>query len=244
VTSIFFVSIGISFLVGLIFIITSWHSNEVPFGDVAGSLDSFSLLSISILASFCFSFALLGFLQEIYSIGGLKEAISQELQHGSLSLRVASWILGIEALLHVCRLIETEDFNIWGDNDRLICEEVQGLPERIPFRAFEKMICIQYLIYIGSISALWVFSYLGIANSPTKLLSWAFFFIADDWVIVSDYAKVFKGRMLLKHRLRLTLFKLLYGLFALEAIPIVLLMLYYTYRLDNIYSFAQVDRCA
>ncbi|CAK8716062.1 hypothetical protein KKHLCK_05180 [Candidatus Electrothrix laxa] len=231
-------------------LLTRWHSREgfSPF-DCGDSLETLSPLLVVLLAAFSFSFALLSFFHEIYS--GREELIENELRSGLLGLRCATLIFAIKSILSACRFIESKEFSAGRFNyKRLRCPEVVPLSERITSQVFSRMVCTQYIFYTGSISTLWYFFYLGISNDSIALLHWSFFFIADDWVIMSEYAEVFKGRILGCHSYKITLFNILisffmfsivYGVWGFWAILILALMLYYTCYIYSKLSDMQID---
>ena len=41
------------------------------------------------------------------------------------------------------------------------------------------------------------------------LLNWAIFFIIDDWILITDYSKIIKGRILKKHKFRIYSFNII-----------------------------------
>ncbi len=57
---------------------------------------------------------------------------------------------------------------------------------------------------------LWVLTILPLPREPilVALLSWALFFIFDDWIIITGYARSLKGRIFPSHAARVHLFNL------------------------------------
>lgn len=166
---------------------------EFSFEKFRDWLRFFSLLSVASLGTFSLSFSSMTLLQEFCN-SDFTTVISRELQNGILSLRVASWLISTKALFAILRYTGCGSF---------INDDLSSNAE-----IYNHMLFTQYGIYIYSITALWYVTLHDMVNSVTISLSWALFFIADDWVIISGYLESFKGKILPAHLYRLTGFNI------------------------------------
>jgi hypothetical protein len=55
---------------------------------------------------------------------------------------------------------------------------------------------------------LWVLTLMDVRLPLVALMTWAFFFIVDDWAIIADYSRALGGRTFGSHRLRVNLMNL------------------------------------
>jgi hypothetical protein len=61
----------------------------------------------------------------------------------------------------------------------------------------------QYGVYLIVLANLWVFSIREMQSTLVVFLNWAYFFIIDDWAIVTEYPRTLKGRTLPAHNWRI-----------------------------------------
>ena len=73
-------------------------------------------------------------------------------------------------------------------------------------------ILCQILIYQTAVFSLWLFNIFLMPFLETKVVTWALFFVIDDWAIIADYFQVLKGRIMASHLFRLVLFNTLFSI--------------------------------
>lgn len=58
-------------------------------------------------------------------------------------------------------------------------------------------------IFIAVLFTLWILSAHEVRTTLTAIMAYVFAFFSDDWVIIADYSKELKGRILWSHRMRI-----------------------------------------
>lgn len=61
----------------------------------------------------------------------------------------------------------------------------------------------QYGIFVAALFALWLLSTKNAHGIPTVFLAYVFAFFSDDWVIMAEYSRTLRGRLLRSHELRM-----------------------------------------
>ena len=233
-----FPAILIGVIVGLVVFSTRFMSTSFDVARLGDWFDLFLFMTTAAFAAFSLSFSILDFLVESdrYEWGTL---LSNEFENGRFGLRVASVIIGVNGLIAVLRFTRAE--RLGGPNQVTPCgdREVEELSDSVDPVSLDHMLFSQYGIYVYSITGLWIFSIMGRDNTAMAVLGWALFFIVDDWAIIYGYVRIFKGRILLSHRLRLVVFNLFISILLFGvvselstnlAVGVLLLMLALTYR--------------
>ncbi|NES07180.1 MAG: hypothetical protein F6K22_32915 [Okeania sp. SIO2F4] len=128
----------------------------------------------------------------------------QELISGQFGLRIVSLILGMKTISALL------DFVYQKSNIKTGYPELDNLSVNHPTSKVTAFVLGQLFIYQLATFSLWLSNlFLGFLLE-TKLISWALFFVVDDWAIISDYYKALKGRFFTSHLIRITFFNFLF----------------------------------
>ncbi|WP_448623565.1 hypothetical protein [Geodermatophilus sp. URMC 64] len=118
--------------------------------------------------------------------------------------------------------------------------EVQDLPRRLTRLDVNLATCAGSGFFLLTIALLWTFNSLEVSTTLGLYLSWALIFFVDDWIIISDYLRAFRGRMLKTHKIRIVVasvllapplimasFDYLHIAVAISVSPLLLLLLFW-----------------
>ena len=86
--------------------------------------------------------------------------------------------------------------------------ELGDIPIYHSKKIHDYIIISQYGVYLVVLANLWVLTLMDVRLPLVALMTWAFFFIIDDWAIIADYSRAIGGRTFSSHRLRVTLLNL------------------------------------
>jgi hypothetical protein len=146
-------------------------------------------------------------LEDRYSVAQLT---ALELDSGIIGLRVATIALAGSAVLYV-----------FGPEVALFNTKLETAVKRLGIdrashkdRPFQVSLSAQFSIYLAAVSCLWLFAMLGISDLWVRIVTWALFFVADDWLLLRHYeSRLFREygerrweHIPLLHRARLALF--------------------------------------
>ena len=87
--------------------------------------------------------------------------------------------------------------------------ELSELPRFQHYRIQKYNSVSQYGLFLVVLANLWFLTLHQAETVQIALMSWAFFFIIDDWAIIRDYSYALKGRVFGAHKLRIHVFNVL-----------------------------------
>ncbi len=189
------------------------------------------LLFYATTAAFSFQlfiFSIVNFGFNVHTFG-LREVISQEIASGKLALRVVSILVGFQVAVRIFNHVLVEE--TMSTNFRLLTfaksqhKDLADLPELFDNGDTEKITLSQFSIYLVALFVLWNCVHSSIENIYTTSLSFALFFVVDDWIILSHYLEALKGRILQRHIIRIAV---LNGIIIL-AISIILIRYFHLF---------------
>ena len=131
---------------------------------------------------------------------------ADELQNGALGLRATSIVLTV-ALTAEIRDFFGISFWTWNNPP----ENKHDGFKRLAANVFDYNVVVlcQYAVYFFAATLLWI----NLANDKSSIagacLSWAFFFIVDDWVIICAYVRRLRGHIVRSHSYRIHGFNVL-----------------------------------
>jgi hypothetical protein len=82
--------------------------------------------------------------------------------------------------------------------------DLDDLPPRLEKHLQDSLILSQFGVYLVVLANLWALAFMGVGVTMVTFITAVFFFVMDDWVIISDYSRALKGRMFASHNLRIT----------------------------------------
>ena len=129
--------------------------------------------------------------------------ITNELNNGLFGLRITSVIIGYNMIFSY--------FSFLKDDVKLKYEfpEVENWDEVLDHKNIFLEQSIQYTLYSITLTFLWVCTILHIESIFITMMRWAVFFISDDWLIISHFSLILKGRKLKCHIYRIMGFNIL-----------------------------------
>jgi hypothetical protein len=135
---------------------------------------------------------------------------TEEIQNGNLGLRLSAILMGVRGLGRIQRLVRGEVFSapiILAHRSRP-SDPVHKFHSSAdaPYRDWE--ILAQDGIYLVVITSLWLFVVTNVKSLTIAILSWALFFVVDDWAIIADNKEIGREPEK-KHSRRITFFNLL-----------------------------------
>jgi hypothetical protein len=148
--------------------------------------------------------------------------LSSELGSGVLSLRVSAFLIGIKSLALVWHFVAFEqlehsrdDFvrrrmalmhNLVKRHRPVQFPELRKLPTVVTDDNVNAFVASQYGLYLGVVILLLRLTSAGDGGNWLKVLSWAVFFVVDDWAIISTDMHQLGGRLFRSHFLRIEVF--------------------------------------
>lgn len=138
----------------------------------------------------------------------------EQLMEGSeqnvLPLRFASVLLGSSVCMTIFRIIFPSKNPTKPSQKKMdIASEFNGLKASLDPEHINWMIIGQLGFYVIIIAALWLFALDEYYTITVGILSWAVLFIQDDWVVMSAYARLLKGRVIRSQKRKIYLFNFL-----------------------------------
>ena len=129
-----------------------------------------------------------------------------EIKTGILFLRISSFLIGIKIMQFFFTTLFHEEFKSKQFKD---FPKLKDIPKITDYTNFSLLLFSQYGYYLTILFSLWMFVIQGIDSILVLLLNWAIFFIIDDWILITDYSQIIKGRMLKKHKFRIYFFNII-----------------------------------
>jgi hypothetical protein len=137
-------------------------------------------------------------------------------QEGSMALRIASILVGAKTLSSSLGII-LRDMGLVDEKDPEVGEfpEFENLTVVTRTDVANIITVAQNGIYLAVMAALWWLfaSELGKGYDSlavlVHVLVWSLFYVVDDWMIISGYSRVLKGRTFRWHQIRIWFFNLL-----------------------------------
>jgi hypothetical protein len=158
---------------------------------------------------------------DFHSRGSLSvDFLTEDLRTGALGLRISTAIVAGKSLAIVLDSLAFQEFQYGGPlnwlrklvgGKRLFGREhefpeLSGIPALRDTETTDWYIVSQYGFYVGVVTLLWLLTSLNDGGTWVLVLSWAFFFVVDDWSIISSYMYHLGGRIFRWHALRIEVF--------------------------------------
>lgn len=125
------------------------------------------------------------------------EEFERQLFDGTLVLRISTIIFTGALLWKAIKYLQPRE------EQPEFLKDLHALPTHLIDRDRRLRDVAQSGIFVSALLALWILSALDITNKLTTFLAFCFAFFADDWLIISDYSRSLKGRVLKWHTVRL-----------------------------------------
>lgn len=135
-----------------------------------------------------------------------------ETSEGTLGLRITSVLLGFNFLKSIYNFFANK---LSKQSKEFIANypDIGDISPLIDNTGMSIIILSQNLIYGSVTLLLWIFTFLPKSFLEIRLVTWALFFIIDDWDLISDNLVALKGRILRLHKLRIIFFNCLLLIF-------------------------------
>ena len=193
-------AVGFSLIVGAILVIL-----VVRWGRFYGLLRGIPALLIAAFALFALTYPL----ANMYYLNGgdIVRYFTTQWNRGVLGVWITSVFLGATSLMYIETFLAERIFTDTPLMSRRRRSWVSREPVRVLATRTYWTILAQYGIYLAAVCILWWSVVSGVRGTYIAVLSWALFFVVDDWQLLKTY--ILSGDIAPFHRLRITAFNIL-----------------------------------